>query len=363
MSRWQPFFALLLLALLALPTVASAVDPGWRRIELGSGRYALRYFPESLVAADPAAEPEVLPPLIVFLHGSGSSPDAWKAILAPHAEALRAVLLMPHAVSDIGFGPGDDLGTLEAALAALEAEIPTDPLRRSLAGFSSGGAFALYLAQTSAGDWAAVLGFGSPYRIVLAAGEAGYKMPTRQVYGALDPNYTGGSYDAWHEQLLRLGVPLEESILPGIGHGGYPAATFDDGFAFLLAHTRPAPPVPPGPCQPSDTTLCLHDGRFAVTLTWRNGQGQSGPGRVTPALNRESGLFYFFSPDNWELQVKVLDGCAINQHYWVYSAASTDVGYTLRVADLLAQQEVSYDNDFGHVALTVTESAALATCP
>lgn len=334
---------------------ASGADPGWRRIELGSGRYALRYLPFG-VAGD------VAPPLIVFLHGSGSSPDAWQSILAPHAEALGAVLLMPHAVSNLGFGPGDDLGTLEAALAALAIEIPTDPLRRYLSGFSSGGAFALYLAHTSAGEWAATLGLGSPYRIVTRAGEPGYQVPTRLVYGNQDPNYTGGSYDAWREQLLRLGVPLEESILAGVGHGGYPASTFSDGFAFLLGKSRPAPPSP-GLCVADDTTLCLHGGRFAVKVTWTDFAGQSGPGRVTPAQSREAGLFYFFSPDNWELQVKVLDGCGINQRWWVYAAASTNVGYTLLVRDLEAEREVAYSNPVGRVALTITDIGALATCP
>jgi predicted esterase len=338
-----------------LPATAGAADPGWRRIELGSGRYALRYLPFS-AAGDPA------PPLAVFLHGSGSSPDAWKNILAPHAEDLGLVLLMPHAVSDLGFGPGDDLGTLEDSLAALALEIPTDPLRRYLSGFSSGGAFALYLAHTSRDQWAAVLGLGSPYRIVLAAGEPGYKVPTRLVYGNLDPNFTGGSYDAWREQLQRLGVPLEQSVLPGIGHGGYPASTFSDGFAFLLGKSRPAPP-PPGLCVPDDFTLCLFDGRFAVRVTWTDFGGQSGPGRVTPAQSRESGLFFFFSPDNWELQVKVLDGCAINQRFWVYAAASTNVGYNLVIQDLLAERDVAYQNPVGRVAVTITDIGALATCP
>ncbi len=344
----------MLLALLGIGRPAAAAETGWKRYELGAGRYALRYLPTSL-GPNPAAAP-----LVVFLHGAGSSPDAWKTILAPHAEELGLVLLMPHSVSNaLGFGPGDDLGTLTAARAALAAEIATDPRRRYLAGFSSGGGFALQLAHQSAGEWAAVLGLGSPYRIVFASGEPTYKMPTRLVYGNLDPNYTGGSFDAWREQVLRLGAPLEESVLPGVGHGGYPVATFSDGFAFLLAHSRPSP----GLCVADDTTLCLHDGRFAVRVTWRDFAGHSGPGRVTPARSRESGLFYFFSPDNWELQVKVLDGCGLNQHYWVYAAASTDVGYTLEIRDLLAGRSATYENTLGHVATTVTDIAALATCP
>lgn len=338
-------------------STAWAYDAGWRRLELGGERYALRYLPASL---ENATSPR---PLIVFLHGSGSSPEAWQSILDDHAESQGAILLMPHSVSDLGFGPGDDLGNLEDALDALHAEIDTDPRRRSLAGFSSGGAFALYLAHTSSGDWSAVLGLGSPYRIVAERGEPAYPMPTRLVYGALDPNYTGGSYHAWHEQLVRLGGPLEESILPGIGHGGYPASTFTAGFTFLLARQRPLPPTEPGLCRSNATTLCLLDGRFAVTVAWETLIGEHGQGLVTPARTRESGLFYFFSPDNWELQVKVLDGCALNGHYWIFTAGSTTVGYTLEVHDLEAGETASYQNPVGQVALAVTDTSALATCP
>jgi predicted esterase len=357
------FPLLALLAIFAWPQPAEAADFGWRRIELVAGRYALRYLPASLSQQLPS-EP---PPLIVFLHGSGSSPDAWQTILAPHAEHFGAVLLMPRAVSDIGFGIGDDLGNLEAAMTALAAEIPTDPRRRYLSGFSSGGAFALYLAHDSSGagssgDWAAVLGLGSPYRILTALGEPGYPVPTRLVYGNMDQNFTGGSFEAWRLMLLRLGVPVETSILPGVGHGGYPPSTFSDGFAFLLGKTRPEPPAG-GPCAESDTVLCLHDGRFAVRVTWRDFLGQSGSGKVTPARSRESGLFYFFSPDNWELQVKVLDGCALNGRFWVFSAASTDVGYTLEITDLVAQTSVSYENPLGTPAVTITDIQAFETCP
>lgn len=354
----QPGAALLALMLVAIPSVAAGeASAGWRRLELGQGRYALRYLPTSAVGSTTEL------PLVVFLHGSGSSPEAWQSLLAGPAENAGVVLLMPHAVSSLGFGPGDDAGTLDLALAALAAEIPTDPRRRALAGFSSGGAFALYLAHTSAGSWSAVWALGAPYRIVVAPGEPTYPMPTRLVYGQLDPNYTGGSYLAWHEQLQRLGGPLEESLLAGIGHGGYPATTYDAGLAFLLGQIRPEPISEPGPCQPDATTLCLLDGRFSARLAWQTPFGEQGEGLVTTARTRESGLFYFFSPNNWELQVKVLDGCALNGHFWVFTAGSTNVGYTLTIRDLQAERDAIYHNPVGQVALAVTDTAAFATCP
>jgi hypothetical protein len=332
-----------------------AVDVGLRRYDLGEGRYALRYFPASLELATPPF------PLIVFLHGSGSSPEAWQSTLVAHAEELGFVLLMPHSASDLGFGPGDDLATLAAARMALAADYPIDPRRQALAGHSSGGAFALYLAHESVGTWSAVFALGAPYRIVATSGETLYKPPTRLSYGALDPNFIGGSFAAWHEQLLRLGGLLEIETLAGVGHGGYPASTYAAGFGFLLAKSRPPEPTPTGPCVTNAETLCLHDGRFAVSVAWRTAQSQ-GNGKVSSAKTAESGLFWFFSENNWELQVKVLDGCALNQRFWVYTAGSTDVGYTLTIKDLVGDAMVVYDNRLGQLAGTVADVTALATC-
>ena len=86
-------------------------------------------------------------------------------------------------------------------------------------------------------------------------------------------------------------------------------------------------------CIPDPTTLCLVDGRFRVTVTWRDFQGNTGPARRAPLSSDDSGVLWFFDPDNWEMLVKVLDGCPVNDHYWVFSAAGTDVEYTLRVED------------------------------
>ena len=36
-----------------------------------------------------------------------------------------------------------------------------------------------------------------------------------------------------------------------------------------------------------------------------------------------SGLFWFFSDTNWEVMVKALNGCGLNNRYWIFSAATT----------------------------------------
>ena len=120
---------------------------------------------------------------------------------------------------------------------------------------------------------------------------------------------------------------------------------------------------PPTGCTPDGTTLCLNNGRFQVQVQWVDYQGNTGFGQVVPNFSADSGLFWFFDPNNWELMVKVLNGCGVNQHYWVYGAAATDVQYTITVTDTASGQVQQYFNALGTRSPAITDSAAFATCP
>lgn len=87
-------------------------------------------------------------------------------------------------------------------------------------------------------------------------------------------------------------------------------------------------------CQASPTAVCLNRGRFRVSAKYdasQTGNGQ-GAGRVL-LESRDSTKFYFFDATNVELIVKVLDGCGINNKFWVFSAGLTNVGVELTVTD------------------------------
>jgi len=116
-------------------------------------------------------------------------------------------------------------------------------------------------------------------------------------------------------------------------------------------------------CDPDATTLCLNRGRFRVTVEWEDGAGGSGVARVAPCGSPDTGVLWFFSPDNWEMMVKVLDGCGVNGHYWVFAAATTNVGYTLEVEDTSTGATSSYSNPVGAAAAALTDTDAFATCP
>ncbi|MEM8963594.1 MAG: hypothetical protein AAGD38_19080, partial [Acidobacteriota bacterium] len=53
------------------------------------------------------------------------------------------------------------------------------------------------------------------------------------------------------------------------------------------------------------------DERFRITVTWRTLSGEVGRGKVVP-ITGDTGSFWFFSDDNLELMIKVLDGRALN---------------------------------------------------
>ena len=86
-------------------------------------------------------------------------------------------------------------------------------------------------------------------------------------------------------------------------------------------------------------------------------------GSAVSCTTADSGLFWFFDPNNWEMMVKVLDGCALNGHYWVFAAATTTVEYTLTVTDTLTGETAVYHNPLGTRAVAINDTDALAVCP
>ena len=72
---------------------------------------------------------------------------------------------------------------------------------------------------------------------------------------------------------------------------------------------------------------------------------------------------WFFTPNNWEMLVKVLDGCSLNGHFWVFAAATTDVEYVLRVTDMQTGAVREYSNPLGNAAAAITDTSAFSACP
>lgn len=84
---------------------------------------------------------------------------------------------------------------------------------------------------------------------------------------------------------------------------------------------------------------------------------------VAPAGSNDSGIFYFFDPDNWEKLVKVLDACSFSNHFWVFYAATTNVEFTLTVTDAQTGMVRAYGNPQAMAAAPIQDTQAFATCP
>ena len=112
---------------------------------------------------------------------------------------------------------------------------------------------------------------------------------------------------------------------------------------------------PPAVCGNS-TTLCLNNSQFSVTVHWLTTAGASGSGTALP-LTGDTGYFWFFDDSNVELVVKVLDGTAINGHYWVFYGSLSDVQFEIAVTDTVTGQTKTYVNQQGDLASVADTSA------
>jgi hypothetical protein len=117
-------------------------------------------------------------------------------------------------------------------------------------------------------------------------------------------------------------------------------------------------------CTPSTSATCLTDDRFKVRVHWRTRFGTRDPGNVVPFGSDDSGMFYFFNPNNWEMLLKVLNACSLSpSRFWVFAAATTNVEYTITVTDTQSQQVKTYFNPLGNPAQPIQDTSAFATCP
>jgi photosystem II stability/assembly factor-like uncharacterized protein len=132
------------------------------------------------------------------------------------------------------------------------------------------------------------------------------------------------------------------------------AAAFPSGLAAASPTSTPIATSnlerpPSALCEQDPSVLCLNGGRFRVTATFRvPSQGQDETASAV-SLTTDTGYFWFFSPGNIELVVKVLDGRVVNGKFWVFYGRLTDVESTITVTDTLTGHTRTYFNPAGSV--------------
>jgi hypothetical protein len=123
-------------------------------------------------------------------------------------------------------------------------------------------------------------------------------------------------------------------LLPVLLAGGLAAdaglARQPGGPARLETGAAAAPPASSGAgfaCAADATTLCLHQRRFKVELSWNAAAGQALP------LTDDTGTFWFFAAGNPEVVVSVVDGSPRGKSFAVLAAGLTDLRAELTVTD------------------------------
>jgi streptogramin lyase len=103
-------------------------------------------------------------------------------------------------------------------------------------------------------------------------------------------------------------------------------------------------------------TLCLNESRFCVQVAWQATPSSNGLGIAVP-ITTNTGAFWFFETDNLELVVKILDGRAVDGHFWVFYGSLTNVEFTLTVTDTQTGAVKTYFNPQGRLASVADTSA------
>jgi len=121
-----------------------------------------------------------------------------------------------------------------------------------------------------------------------------------------------------------------------------------------------------GSCTRSATTACLVGGRFQVRVSFVNASS-NGNGTVmsfsgTRAESDESVFLYFTDPSNFEMGLKILPACGLNNHFWVFIGGLTNQGWTVNIVDTSNGATRTYSNPLNRLTPTTADTGALS-CP
>ncbi len=113
---------------------------------------------------------------------------------------------------------------------------------------------------------------------------------------------------------------------------------------------------------PRDKQTCFHN-RFAVRVVSVSNHPSDGVAVPARLGSSDSSFFWFYNDQNFEVMVKVLDACFINDRYWVFAGALTNQQYDIRVLDTQTGFVNSYFNPLGNRADAVADTNAFDCTP
>lgn len=116
--------------------------------------------------------------------------------------------------------------------------------------------------------------------------------------------------------------------------------------------------------QPGKATECsagealTFPSGIRVSMCWESSKGAQDNALDYGLDAAESALLYFFERDNAEVLVKVLNGCEINGHHWVFVAPVTDLAFNLEIHDPETDLLWRHRNRHGMTARTRSDTTA-----
>jgi hypothetical protein len=109
-------------------------------------------------------------------------------------------------------------------------------------------------------------------------------------------------------------------------------------------------------------SMFLASGRFELSATFAAPPGGPAGAATALPLSDDSGLFWFFDDDNFEIVVKVVDVCDELGQYWFYFAGLTNLEVELRVVDTVNGETRTYRNPLGHWLEPVHRAFVVDSC-
>lgn len=200
-------------------------------------------------------------------------------------------------------------------------------------------------------------------RITTAGAVSEFNLPGTARGEALTAGPDGNIWSTGDHEIARItttGVVTEFPI-PGSGGGVFGIVTGGDGNLWFAESDNKIGRFSLGLCTSSATNLCLNNGRFRVNTTWQTTTG-SGVGNAV-ALTSDTGYFWFFSANNVEMVIKVVNGCTFNSRYWAFAGGLTNVSVTMTVTDTQSGTVKTYVNPQGIAFQPIQDTSAFATCP
>ncbi len=174
--------------------------------------------------------------------------------------------------------------------------------------------------------------------------------------------------------LETLGVSLLGTSEIVVANGGLSGNNYSDDAVLVFARNANGNVAPKRKINGPDTLLSgptgvsvalprlgLRNNRFGVQAIFRTEDGAVGDA-IPVGLTSDTGYLWFFQSSNVEIVVKVLDGCGINNRYWVFAGGLTDVNVDLIVTDYATGLVRAYTNPQKTPFQPIQDTSAFASC-